>query len=328
MSVRAPTVSVLLPVHNGGEFLRPTVDSVLAQTMADFEIVLVDDGSKDGCVDELAALREPRIVVLRQEWRGVVEALNAALAAARGRFLALLDHDDLWLPRRLERHVRAFDERSDADLTFNWCRFVDERGDDLGLPVRHWYGPISRDELLIDFVIRTPSTMVVRREAAERSGGFDPTLPRLSDLEFALRVAGLRQGNCHAVPEVLTLYRRHPGQMSRQWIELQREWDRLLARMATQPGGPSTAVRSLADSNMHRYFAWLASEQGELREAVALLAAGVRRAPRRALADSRNWLLAVDIAARRTLAPHAHRRLRRVARFLLQNATGALGTQK
>src|SRR5262249_24502201 len=66
MSVRAPTVSVLLPVHNGGEFLRPTVDSVLAQTMADFEIVLVDDGSKDGCVDELAALREPRIVVLRQ----------------------------------------------------------------------------------------------------------------------------------------------------------------------------------------------------------------------------------------------------------------------
>jgi len=328
MSVRAPTVSVLLPVHNGGEFLRPTVDSVLAQTMADFEIVLVDDGSKDGCVDELAALREPRIVVLRQEWRGVVEALNAALAAARGRFLALLDHDDLWLPRRLERHVRAFDERSDADLTFNWCRFVDERGDDLGLPVRHWYGPISRDELLIDFVIRTPSTMVVRREAAERSGGFDPTLPRLSDLEFALGVAGLRQGNCHAVPEVLTLYRRHPGQMSRQWIELQREWDRLLARMATQPGRPSTAVRSLADSNMHRYFAWLASEQGELREAVALLAAGVRRAPRRALADSRNWLLAVDIAARRTLAQHAHRRLRRVARFLLQNATGALGTQK
>jgi len=328
MSVRAPTVSVLPPVHNGGEFLRPTVDSVLAQTMADFEIVLVDDGSKDGCVDELAALREPRIVVLRQEWRGVVEALNAALAAARGRFLALLDHDDLWLPRRLERHVRAFDERSDADLTFNWCRFVDERGDDLGLPVRHWYGPISRDELLIDFVIKTPSTMVVRREAAERSGGFDPTLPRLSDLEFALRVAGLRQGNCHAVPEVLTLYRRHPGQMSRQWIELQREWDRLLARMATQPGGPSTAVRSLADSNMHRYFAWLASEQGELREAVALFAAGVRRAPRRALADSRNWLLAVDIAARRTLAPHAHRRLRRVALFLLQNATGALGTQK
>lgn len=318
MSARAPAVSVLLPVHDAGEFLRPTVESVLAQTMADFEVVLVDDGSTDGRVDEIAALREPRIVILRREGRGVVEALNTAMAPARGRFLALLDHDDLWLPRKLERHVRVFDERPDTDLTFNWCRFVDERGDDLGLPVRRWHGPISRDELLIDFVIKTPSTVVVRREAVERSGGFDPALPRLSDLEFALRVAGLRRGNCHAVPEVLTMYRRHPGQMSRRWIELQREWDRLLARMVAQPGGPSAAVRSLADSNMHRYFAWLASEQGELRDAVTLLAAGVRRAPRRALADPRNWLLAGDIAARRTLAPRAHRRLRRVARLLLQ----------
>ena len=71
MSARAPAVSVLLPVHDAGEFLRPTVESVLAQTMADFEVVLVDDGSTDGRVDEIAALREPRIVILRREGRGV-----------------------------------------------------------------------------------------------------------------------------------------------------------------------------------------------------------------------------------------------------------------
>ena len=314
MSAPAPTVSVLLPVHDAGEFLRPTVESVLAQTMADFEIVLVDDGSMDGRVDEIAALREPRISILRQEHRGAAQALNAAVAASRGRFLALLDHDDLWLSRKLERHVRAFEELPDTDLTFSWCRFVDERGDDLGLPVRRWHGPISRDELLSDFVIKTTSAMVVRRDAVERSGGFDPALPRLSDLDFALRVAALRRGNCHAVPEVLTLYRRHPGQMSGQWVELLREWDRLLARMAAQPNGPSAAVRSLADSNTRRYYAWLASEQGELRAAVALLAAGVGRAPARALTDPRNWLLAAEIVARRTLAARTHQRLRRIVR--------------
>ena len=167
MSAPAPTVSVLLPVHDAGESLRPTVESVLAQTMADFEIVLVDDASRDGRVDEIAALREPRIAILRQEWRGVVDALDAAVAAARGRFLALRrSRRSSRPPRKLERHLRAFEERPDTDLTFSWCRFVDERGDDLGLPVRRWHGPISRDELLIDFVIQER----LRHGGAARSG--------------------------------------------------------------------------------------------------------------------------------------------------------------
>jgi len=312
MSGVAPAVSVLVPVHDAGAFLRPTLDSVLAQSVGDLEVVVVDDGSTDGRVDEMAALREPRIRVLRQECRGPAVSLNAAMAAARGRFLALLDQDDLWLPRKLELHLRAFDEYPKADLTFSWCRFVDERGDDLGLPVRRWLGPISRDELLIDFVVRTPSAIVVRREAAERVGGFDPKLPRVSDVDFALRVAALRPDSCRAVPEVLTLYRRHTGQMSSHWRELRREWQQLLERMATCADGPSAAVRAAADSNMHRYFAWLATERGELRAAVALLAAGVRRAPGRALADPRNFLLGAAIAARGTLSCTTHEKVRRL----------------
>lgn len=313
MSALEPTVSVLLPVHDAGELLRTTVGSVLAQTRADFEIVLVDDGSSDGCVDAIAALGEPRIRILRQECRGAARALAIAAAAARGRFLALLDHDDLWLPQKLERHLRTFEEGPEADLTFSWCRFVDEDGDDLGLPVRRWRGPISRDQLLIDFVVKTASAIVVRRDAAERGGGFDVTLPRLCDLDFALRVAALRPGNCRAVPEVLTLYRRHTGQMSGKWRELRNEWASWLSRLATEPGGPAAATCALADSNMHRYFAWLAAEQGELRDAVAMLGAAISRAPGRALVDPRNWLLAAEISAQRVLPRPAHGRLRRVA---------------
>jgi glycosyltransferase involved in cell wall biosynthesis len=302
---------VLLPVHDAGDLLRPTVGSVLAQTRADFEIVLVDDGSDDGCVDAIAALGEPRIRILRQECCGAARARAVAAAAARGRFFALLDHDDLWLPQKLERHLRMFEERPEADLTFSWCRFVDEHGDDLGLPIRRWHGAISRDELLIDFVVKTASAIVVRRDAAERGGGFDATLPRLCDVDFALRVAALRPGNCRAVPEVLTLYRRHPGQMSGKWRELRDEWASWLLRLGAEPGGPAAATRALADSNMHRYFAWLAAERGELRDAVALLGAAVGRAPGRALVDPRNWLLAAEIAAQRMLPRRAHGRLRR-----------------
>jgi len=155
----------------------------------------------------------------------------------------------------------------------------------------------------------------IRRVRTPLIGVDDPehnTQRRMLIPSFSVkRVAALRPDNCRAVPEVLTLYRRHTGQMSSHWRELRREWQQLLERMATCADGPSAAVRAAADSNMHRYFAWLATERGELRAAVALLAAGVRRAPGRALADPRNFLLGAAIAARRTLSCTAHEKVRR-----------------
>lgn len=308
-----PAVSILVPAHDAGAFLRPTVESALAQEGVALELILVDDGSTDGSVDGIAGRGEPRLRILRQECRGAAAALNAAAAVARGRYLALLDHDDLWLPGKLAAQLEELESHSGSDFSFCWTRFVDERGADLDLPVRRWRGPISAAELLLDYPIQSTSAIVVRREAFASVGGFDPALPRVCDLDLALRIARLRPGNCCAVPEVFNLYRRHPAQMSRDWRGVRGEWQRLLAKVAAWPDGPDAAVRAVADSNMQRYFAWVASEQGEFRVAAGLLAGAIRRAPAHALGESRNALLALGIAAGLVLSASAHDRLRRLA---------------
>src|ERR1017187_7036181 len=93
--------SVLVPVHNAGPYLRPAVDSVLAQTFSDFELILIDDGSSDGCLESVSDLRDPRIRIFRQEQRGAPAALNAGLARGRGSGVALPDSDHPWLPRKI-----------------------------------------------------------------------------------------------------------------------------------------------------------------------------------------------------------------------------------
>ena len=302
-------VSVLIAVHNAGVFLRQTVASVLAQTYSDFEIVVVDDGSTDGCDLFLDPPPDPRLRLVRQRQQGAPAALNTALAAAAGELIAFLDHDDLWLPGKLQAHVDTFDAHPDTDLTFDWSRRIDERDRDLGLPSRPWRGTIAFEELLDDFVIGNTSALVLRREAIGKAGPFDTALRRLYDLDLCLRIAAQRTGNCRAVPRQLTLYRRHAGQMSRDWRGLRAEWEWLLGRVPGYAPQPVDQVLPAADSNMRRYFAWLAAEQGEFAAALALQCSAFRRAPRHAFADVRNWQMLACAAGGLVLPRRAYSKL-------------------
>src|SRR5438270_5801548 len=100
-----PRVSVGLPVHNGMRFLREALESVLRQTLGDFELLVVDDGSTDDTPEVLASVRDGRLRVLRQEHEGLVAALNRGADEARAPYLARMDADDVSLPRRLERQI-------------------------------------------------------------------------------------------------------------------------------------------------------------------------------------------------------------------------------
>ncbi|MGH8106872.1 MAG: glycosyltransferase family 2 protein, partial [Arenimonas sp.] len=97
----APAVSIIIPAYNLAPYIAETLDSVFAQTCRDFEIIVINDGSTDDTEERIAPYRN-RIVYIRQENRGVMAARNVGLQAARGRYIALLDGDDLWLPNFLE----------------------------------------------------------------------------------------------------------------------------------------------------------------------------------------------------------------------------------
>lgn len=304
----SPTFSILIPVHNAGGFLPITVRSVLAQTCSDFELILIDDGSSDGCLDPIADWGDDRIRILTQRQQGAPAALNAGLARARGRWIALLDHDDVWLPEKLATHRDAIAADPAVDLAFDWSRLIDAEGNDLGLGSRPWRGPITFEQLLEDFVIGNSSAMVIRRAAVEQVGGFNRAFPRMYDLDLCLRVASLRTGHCRAVPVYLTLYRRHAGQMSGRWRMLHDEWRRFLIEASDYASRPSPRLLRIADSNARRYHAWLACETGEFGPAVGMIASAFTRAKARSAVDTRNWMVLAAALGGLVLPPAIHRK--------------------
>lgn len=309
----SPLASVVIPAHNAGLFLEATLDSVLQQTLADFELIVVDDGSTDSTPELLRKQSDSRLRVVRQPNQGPSAATNTGLGLARGVYVGFLDHDDLWEKTKLARHVAFLEDHPEVDLTFSWSRLVDESGRRLALHTRHWRGPLSFQQMLMDFVIGNTSAVVIRRLALDGAGWFDPELSHYYDMELFLRVALLRPNNVHAIPEELTFYRRHEGQMSRDWRRMARDWDRVLERMCAGAAQEVAAIQPQASANMCRYFACLAYEQQEFLEACRLLRQGLQHSPASFIADLRNWKAGAASLGALVLPSAIRRRLERLA---------------
>lgn len=206
----APAVSVVTPVWNAEATLAETVASLRAQTRGDWEMLLVDDGSTDGsrALAERLAAEEPRVRLLG--WasrRGAAAARNAAIRAARGRFIAFLDADDLWRPEKLAVQI-GYMEAAGAPFTFAAVRRIDAAGRPLGVvrvPAR-----VDHAGLLRGNVIPCQTAVYDRAHygAAEM-----PPLARRQDYGLWLRLLA-RGGEAHGLPQVLADYRVRPGSLS------------------------------------------------------------------------------------------------------------------
>lgn len=310
---RPPAVSVIICVYNGSRFLHETLDSVCAQTMPDLEIVAVDDGSTDGSRDLLASYADPRLKIVDHPHGGSVAALCAGLEVARGRYIGILDQDDLWLPAKLEEHCRLLDAEPDVDLTFSWYAVVDSASRRIGLDSPRSRGRYSFASLLDDYVVGPNCTSIIRASAIARAGGPDRSFPRLYDYELLLRVALLRPNNTAAVARELTLYRRHGNQLSIDWRAMQKEWGRVLDKFrASAPDGVAS-VAARAEVNMNRYFAMAAYEAGDHNSAAILLWSALKAAPFPFVTDLRNWRATTAATAGLILPRRLHRHLESLA---------------
>lgn len=205
-----PRVSIVLATYNQATWLGRTIASVRAQRFADWELLVVDDGSTDDTAAVVAATGDDaRIHYLPGPRRERAAARNRGLRAARGEFVSFLDGDDLWEPDKLARQVATLDARADAGLCYTVARFVDET--DRPLPIRKpprlhegWVFPAS---MRANFMIL--SSVMARRTLVAEVGGFDETLDPLGceDWDLWLRLA--RRAPCCAVPDELTRYRIH-----------------------------------------------------------------------------------------------------------------------
>lgn len=200
-----PEISVLMPVRNGARFLQQAVESVLLQTHADFELLAVDDGSTDNSVDILASIDDPRILLHSNPGSGIADALNFALAQARGPLVARMDADDISRADRFERQSRALRE-SGAGLMGSWYAVIDELGRDIGTVPTAW----TDRQLRLDLFVRCPlghGTVMAQRAVMLDVGGYRPAQSPAEDYDMWARLASRTTLAC--LPEVLYEYRVH-----------------------------------------------------------------------------------------------------------------------
>lgn len=224
MSDRNPAhaikVSVIIPAYNQAHYLDEAIKSVFAQTYQDYEIVVVNDGSTDD-TETVAQRYGERIRYVAQENRGLAGARNTGVREARGELVALLDSDDLWLPRYLETMVSLADEHSQADVFFCAARCMDQEGRDLSQVVGYQEvepGNLYKTLLRSNFII--PSTVTARRSTIQQAGYFDQTLRSCEDWELWLRL--LPAGSTfRGVATVLARYRIHGSSLSTNVAKMQ-----------------------------------------------------------------------------------------------------------
>ena len=250
-------VSILVPAYNAAGFLEETVRSVLAQTHREWELLLIDDGSTDATPALLGSLSrlDPRIRTFRQENAGTQAARNFGLRHARGDWVALLDHDDLWLPRKLERQLEIAREHPGAELLFcNFSRWNGERELDRHFTREDRLPSGAVLEKLARHCLFGALTVLVRRDALSRAGGFDTRFLRCGDWDLWLRLA--EQGvEARGTLEVLALWRVWEGNLSGSVVKMRRE-EVLVLEAALE--------RALTDELRSLYRRALAEKRGNL----------------------------------------------------------------
>ncbi len=211
---RAFHISVVIPTYNRRHWLPETIQSVLQQTFPPHEVIVVDDGSTDG-TGEWLQKAFPQVRYLWQQQAGPSAARNQGARLATGNWLAFLDSDDRWLPKKLERQVAFLQEHPEFQAVHTneiWIR----NGRRVNPKKRHqkfggWIYPQC-----LPLCIISPSSILLSRELWEWSGGFDESLPACEDYDLWLRITAEHPIGYLEEP-LIVKYGGHADQLSRQW---------------------------------------------------------------------------------------------------------------
>jgi glycosyltransferase involved in cell wall biosynthesis len=222
-----PTVSVIVPTYNTIAYLPDAIDSILKQTFEDFEILLVNDGSTDSTAQWAKQLTDPRIRYIEQKNQGLSAARNTGINLAQGRYIALLDADDLWEPTKLEKQVTLLNANPEVGMVHSWVEFMDGQGRSTG---RIWKTQAEGKALsrLLHRNDIAVLSVLVRRECFAKVGGFDPTLRSLEDWDMWLRL--VVHYPIAVIREPLAYYRQLSGSMSRNCEVMEASFKKVIDR--------------------------------------------------------------------------------------------------
>lgn len=213
-----PKVTVVIPAYNAMTYLPETLDSVLKQTFADFEVLIINDGSSDRIVSWASEITDSRVKLISQENQGLSAARNTGIVHAQGEYVAFLDADDLWEPTKLEKQVHCLDSKPEVGLVYTWTLLVDQQGKSTGtVTASHTEGKVW-EKLLLGDVIGSGSSAMIRRICFETVGLFDTELSSIEDCDMWVRIAA--RYPLAVIKEVLVYYRQHFTNMSKDYNKM------------------------------------------------------------------------------------------------------------
>jgi len=273
MSMSKPVVSVVMSAYNAAPFIRAAVDSVLAQTFRDLELVVVDDGSTDETPQILSEIDDPRLVLLRQDNAGHASGLNTGLEAARGEFITFLDADDLCDPTRVEKQLAALKANPNIHGVGTWEVVVDQDGNPLAYPTQPCEPEQIRRAYAEGRMGLNGMSVMIRAEVFDAVGRFRPAIDPCHDLDMWMRVTERFDVAC--LPERLYIYRQHPQATSHSRkarvhfarqvvVDLQHE--RVVGRTDRLDRGiqiqvPTTLAEEPGNTSYRRAMAWYHAER-------------------------------------------------------------------
>lgn len=264
-----PLTSVIIPAYNAEKFIGATLESVLLQTYENIEVIVVDDGSKDRTVEivECFVARDNRVILIQQANSGVAAARNCAIQKSKGEYIAPIDADDIWFPKKLERQVRCMLQANPSvGLVYTWSAVIDEEGSLTGgYYVSNWQGKVLAP-LVYTYFANNASVPLIRRSCLEKVGLYNTKLKEqgaqgCEDWDIALRIA--EHYEFCVVPEFLVGYRQVFGSMSRNTLSMEKSYNLVIGNIQLQHPEISKTIYNLSRSEFYYYLAWASKQSGD-----------------------------------------------------------------
>jgi hypothetical protein len=311
-----PRVSIIMPVYNVERFVEAGIRSVLAQSLADFELLIIDDRSQDGSMEICTSFNDPRIRIIRHTRnRGLAGARNTGIRHARGEYLAFIDSDDCWHADKLAMHLAHLDGNPAVGVSFSRSAFINEDGS----PNHTYQMPRLRDISTGYYLCRNPigngSAPVIRREVfqqirytddlhgSDEDWYFDERLRRSEDIECWIRIALTTPWVIEGIPQALTLYRLNSGGLSSSLLQQLDSWEQVIEKTRTYAPGFIALWERPARAFQLRYLARQAIRLHDGKMAIRLTHRALGTDPRILLREPGRTLVTLSAAYLLRLAP-------------------------
>ncbi len=247
---KPPLVSIVMPAFNAASTITASLESVFAQTLQDFEIIIIDDGSTDNTSLIVAEINSPCIQCYKFSNAGPAASRNQGIRLAKGEYIAFLDADDLWYSSKLMDQVTCLQQYQHAALVYGWTDYVNTANQLICPDSRPQFsGNVYKQLLIHNFIISGSNTMI-RKSVLTAVGGFDKSLAAIEDWELHTRIAASYPLVC--LPKVVVRYRQSEMSLSNQLVVMQQAFEQANRKIFDK--APQELVYLKASSATSFYF--------------------------------------------------------------------------